>query len=60
VVVGQVLRYMGYVTELIEPGQKVRGAIIALEDDRRIHQALSRVEYVDFYRYEVEFRLLKH
>jgi len=59
VVVGQVLRYMGYVTELIEPGQKVRGAIIALEDDRRIHQALSMVENVDFYRYEVQFSLLK-
>jgi restriction system protein len=34
VVVGQVLRYMGYaLQELAEPNQSVRGVIIALEDD---------------------------
>jgi restriction system protein len=59
-VVGQVLRYMGYMKELADKGQVVRGAIIALEDDPKMHRALSMVERVDFYRYEVQFRLLKH
>lgn len=58
-VVGQVLRYMGYVKELADKGQVVRGAIIALEDDPKLHRALSMVERVDFYRYEVQFSLLK-
>lgn len=41
-VVGQVQRYMGYVLdELAEPGQSVRGCIIALEDDLRLRRALS-------------------
>ena len=59
-VVGQVLRYMGYVKdELADPGQTVLGTIIALEDDQGVRRALSAVENVDFYRYEVSFRLLK-
>ena len=59
-VVGQILRYMGYVTEeLAEQGQTVRGAIIALEDDQRIRRALGMVPSVSFYRYQVSFRLLK-
>jgi restriction system protein len=37
VVVGQILRYMGYVKEQIaEPHQTVEGAIIALEDDQKL------------------------
>jgi restriction system protein len=59
-VVGQVLRYMGYVKEeLLEPGQTVQGVIIALEDDQRIRRALSIAAGVDFYRYEVSFKLVK-
>jgi restriction system protein len=58
VVVGQVLRYVGYVQdELAEEGQTVRGAIIALEDDLRLRRALSVVPSVAFYRYEVSFKL---
>ena len=59
-VVGQTLRYMGYVTELAEAGQEVRGAIIALEDDPRLRHAIQMTPAIDFYRYEVQFRLLKH
>jgi len=59
-VVGQTLRYMGYVTELAEVGQEVRGAIIALEDDPRLRRAIQMTPAIDFYRYEVQFRLLKH
>jgi restriction system protein len=59
-VVGQVLRYMGFVAqELAEPGQSVRGVIIALDDDQRIRRALAAVPTVDFYRYQVAFELLK-
>jgi restriction system protein len=59
-VVGQILRYMGYVKEeLLEQGQTVKGVIIALEDDQRIRRALSMVSDVEFYRYQVTFKLSK-
>ncbi len=59
-VVGQALRYMGYVKKnLAEGGQSVHGAIIALEDDERIRSALSIVPSIQFFRYEVSFRLVK-
>lgn len=60
VVVGQILRYMGYVqAELAEEDQTVRGAIIAQEDDTKLRRALSLVPSVDFYRYQVSFSLTK-
>jgi restriction system protein len=60
VVVGQILRYMGYVKEeLAEHGQVVKGIIIALEDDLRIRRALNATENIDFYRYQVSFKLIK-
>jgi len=60
VVVGQTLRYMGYVTEQIaEADQTVVGAIIALEEDQKLRWALAAVPAVAFYRYQVSFRLLK-
>jgi restriction system protein len=59
-VVGQTLRYMGYVQDVLaEPSQTVRGAIIALEDDQRIRRALSMVPSIEFFRYEIDFRLVK-
>jgi restriction system protein len=60
VVVGQILRYMGYVQdELAEEGQAIHGVIIALEDDQRIRRALSVVRNVEFYRYQISFKLVK-
>lgn len=60
VVVGQALRYMGYVQdELAEEAQSVRGVIIALEDDQRIRRALTMVPSIDFYRYQVSFKLMR-
>lgn len=60
VVVGQVLRYMGYVQEeLAESGQVVKGVIIAMEDDQRIRRALAVVPTIDFYRYQISFKLAK-
>jgi len=59
-VVGQIQRYMGYVQEeLAEEGQKVKGVIIALEDDLRIKRALAVTNNIDFYKYQVSFRLFK-
>lgn len=59
-VVGQVLRYMGFVLQdLAEPHQQVKGVIIALEDDLRIRRALAVTPNIDFYRYQVSFKLLK-
>jgi len=58
-VVGQVLRYMGFVQEeLAETGQTVTGVIIALEDDQRIRRALAVTPTIDFYRYQISFKLL--
>ena len=59
-VVGQIQRYMGYVKEeLAEINQTVRGVIIASDDDLRIKRALSVTNNIDFYRYEVSFKLKK-
>ena len=58
-VVGQTLRYMGFVQErLAEDHQTVRGAIIALGDDPRLTWALKMVPSIRQYRYEVDFRLV--
>jgi len=60
VVVGQVLRYMGFVLqELAENGQAVKGVIIALDDDQRIRRALAATSNIDFYRYQISFNLHK-
>jgi restriction system protein len=59
-VVGQTLRYMGYVQEeLAEVGQRVKGVIIAQEDDQRIRRALMVSPNIDFYRYQISFKLVK-
>lgn len=59
-VVGQIQRYMGYVKEeLAEVNQQVKGVIIGLEDDLRIKRALSVTSNIEFYRYQVSFKLFK-
>jgi restriction system protein len=60
-VVGQIQRYMGYVKEeLAEANQQVKGIIVALEDDIRIRRALSVTNNIEFYRYQVSFKLFKN
>lgn len=60
VVVGQVLRYMGYIKENVaEKNQTVEGVIIALEGDKRMRWALMNVPSITFYRYQVSFKLIK-
>ena len=51
---------MGYVKEVLaEDRQDVRGVIIAAEDDQRMKHALSMVPTIDFYKYEISFKLRK-
>lgn len=58
VVAGQIARYMGYVmSELALPNQTVRGLIVAREDDSKLRYSLKAIPNVDFYRYEVSFKL---
>jgi restriction system protein len=60
VVVGQIQRYMGYVQEVLaENSQQVKGVIIALEDDLKLRRALAVAPNIEFYRYQVNFKLLK-
>lgn len=60
VVVGQVQRYMGYVTEVLaDKDQSVRGAIIGLEDDINLRRALVVTRNIEFFRYEIKFKLLR-
>jgi restriction system protein len=59
-VVGQTLRYMGFVQEeLAEDDQTVCGAIIALEDDFKLRRALTMVPSITFYRYQISFKLVR-
>ena len=51
---------MGFVQEeLAEPEQNVLGVVIALEDDQKLKRALAMVPAIEFYRYEVGFKLVK-
>jgi hypothetical protein len=56
--VGQVLRYIGWIRKhLAEPGETVRGLVIAREADPGLMYALETVPDVDLQLYEVDFRL---
>ena len=60
VVVGQCLRYMGFVkNELAEENQNVRGMIIAHDEDHKIKHALSMTQNIEFYTYKIDFHLTK-
>jgi restriction system protein len=59
-VVGQIQRYMGFVLEeLAEKDQTVKGIIIGLDDDVKIRRALAVTNNIEFYRYQVSFKLYK-
>ena len=59
VVVGQTLRYIGWVQEhLCSPAQLVNGCIIAHAQDERLQYALNQVPNMRFMKYEVDFRLI--
>jgi len=57
-VIGQVLRYMGWVHEnLAESGETVEGMVVARQGDRALHYAISAVPGLSFMTYQVDFRL---
>jgi restriction system protein len=57
-VVGQVLRYIGWVAENIaKPGQRVRGIIISRETDNGLKYAVRGLQNVAVLVYEVDFKL---
>lgn len=59
-VVGQILRYMGWVSEnLCQPGESVKGLIICKEADEKLKYALKLVgDKIKVSRYVVDFRLV--
>jgi restriction system protein len=60
VVVGQLLRYMGFVKgKVAEPHQTVEGLVIALQNDSKLKWALSALPNVRFLRYQINFNLIE-
>jgi restriction system protein len=60
VVAGQLSRYIGFAKEaMVDAGQEVHGAVIALEDDQKLRWAVNAIPNVSFYRYQIHFRLQK-
>ncbi len=59
-VVGQLAHYMGYVKiNLAEESEKIKGIIIAGDDDKRIKYAVERDPDITFLTYSVKFNLRK-
>jgi RecB family endonuclease NucS len=56
-VVGQLLRYMGWVEQNMETSQPVRGIIVAKEITSDLKLAASRVSGVSLIEYEISFQL---
>lgn len=57
-VVGQTLRYMGWVRHHVaDPGQDVRGVIVAHEVDDKLRYAVGEVQNIDLMTYGVVFSL---
>ena len=59
-VVGQIQRYMGYIKNtLVKNNEDVKGCIIATHEDQNLKNAISMVNNIDFYKYELNFSLDK-
>jgi len=59
VVIGQILRYMGYVKENLAKDCNVRGIIIVKEKDERLEYALKLMPNVNLFIYKVSFDVEK-
>jgi hypothetical protein len=61
VVIGQILRYMGWVNEklALAKGYSVRGIIIGKDNDERLEYALKLMPNVNLFLYNVSFELNK-
>lgn len=61
VVVGQILRYMGWVKEnLAKDEYTVRGIVIVKEKDDKLEYALSQIPIIELFFYNVSFDLRKN
>ncbi|HXK39988.1 MAG TPA: PDDEXK nuclease domain-containing protein [Candidatus Paceibacterota bacterium] len=57
-VVGQILRYMGWVKQnLCKDGQAVKGLVICRDPDAKLSYALAMTNNIDVRYYSVSFRL---
>ena len=56
-VVGQILRYMGWVREKLAGGREVSGIIITHEYDDRVRYAIAELPKVEAWTYQVSFTL---
>lgn len=56
---GQLLRYMGWITQNLANGKKVKGIIVANKMDDKIKYAVSIIPDVTLYEYEMKFELTK-
>jgi hypothetical protein len=57
-VIGQLLRYIGWIEKhQAEPGQRVRGAIVAKEITEDLRLACARIADVQLFEYELSFTL---
>lgn len=54
--IGQVLRYMGWVKQELQP-EIIKGLVVAGKYDKRLHYAASMAPEVDVFVYEVSFNL---
>jgi len=57
--VGQILRYMGWVTENLNE-KSVRGIIVAGKYDEKLYYAQNMIQAVDVFLYEVQFKLKEY
>lgn len=57
--VGQILRYMGWVTENLKD-KNVRGIIVAGKYDEKLYYAQNMISTVDVFLYEVQFKLKEY
>ena len=55
--IGQILRYMGWVKMNLANGKKVSGIIVANKMDEKIKYAVSMVEGIKLFEYELKFDL---
>lgn len=59
-VIGQILRYMAWIEQnQVDPGQKVRGIIIAREITQDLQLAVSKIPDVDLFEYDLSVTLRK-
>jgi hypothetical protein len=55
--IGQLTRYMGWVSQTIGKGRQISGIIVAKEISDKLRYAVSVVPNVSLFEYEVDFRL---